>query len=186
MQNDHSAIPDHDTIAVHRSRRATAPRPGDTSSPQAPAATRRNRHRRVGLLAGALVALLFATGCNAIPLAQWVPDFNHDGTISQDEVRWQQAVLANQLDAQRRAVQNHPFLTCVRNHESGGNYQAQNPSSSASGAYQFLDSTWRTVSSRAGPGGYSRAAYAPWYTQDAVALWMYQNGGRSAWNGTGC
>ncbi len=191
MQHDPSTSPDHDTVADHRSRTATAPRPGDTSSPGAPAATRSRRGRRLGLFAGAMVALLFASGCNAnIPLSQWVPDFNGDGTIDEAEVAQQQQVLVQKflaaVENHRRSVQAHPFLTCVRNHESGGNYQAKNPGSSASGAYQFLDSTWRTVSARAGQGGYGSARYAPWYVQDSVALWLYQNGGRSAWNGTGC
>jgi len=190
MNNDHGHTPDHDTIAVHRSRRASAPRPGDTSSPQASVGLRRTRRRRVGLLAGSLVALLFATTACNIPLAQWVPDFNGDGTIDDAEVAQQQQALMQQFSAsienQRRSVQAHPFLSCVRRHESGGDYGARNPSSSASGAYQFLDSTWRSVSSRAGLGGFGRASSAPWFVQDAVALWTFQHGGRSAWNGTGC
>jgi len=90
-------------------------------------------------------------------------------------------------------VQLHPFLTCVRHHESdngaypyANGYGAQNPRSSASGAYQFIDSTWRTVSARAGHPGFSSAAQAPWWVQDAVALYVVNNGGKSAWNGTGC
>ena len=96
------------------------------------------------------------------------------------------------VDAQRN-VRLHPFLVCVRHHESdrGGyphtnGYQAQNPRSSASGAYQFIDSTWRNVSARAGHGGYPTAASAPPEVQDQVAMWLYNNGGKSAWNGTGC
>ena len=71
-------------------------------------------------------------------------------------------------------------------HPYTNGYTAHNARSSASGAYQFLDSTWRNVSARSGHGGYSKARYAPWYVQDAVALYLVNNGGRSAWNGTGC
>lgn len=98
--------------------------------------------------------------------------------------------------ARRTAAQGpslHPFLVCVRRHESdrgayphARGYQAQNPRSTASGAYQFLDSTWRNVSARAGHGGYSKARHAPMHVQDAVALYTVNSGGRSAWNGTGC
>ena len=77
------------------------------------------------------------------------------------------------------------FLACVRQHESGGDYRAENPTSSASGAYQFLDSTWRTVSASAGhPSGH--AAYAAPWVQDAVAVWTVNHVGRSPWAGTGC
>lgn len=78
------------------------------------------------------------------------------------------------------------FLACVRRHESGGNYQAKNPVSTASGAYQFLDSTWRTMSARAGHGGYPTARSAPPWVQDAVAVYTVNSGWASAWNGTGC
>lgn len=47
--------------------------------------------------------------------------------------------------------------------ESGDDYTAQARGSSASGAYQFLDSTWD------GYGGYTRAAQAPPDVQDAKA-----------------
>ena len=33
---------------------------------------------------------------------------------------------------------------------------------------------------------FARAAHAPPEVQDAVALWFYDHGGRSAWNGSGC
>ncbi len=137
------------------------------------------------MLAGAVVALFLLTGCN-LPVEKWVTDFNGDGHIDQSEISRAQAEILTAIAAQRRAVQAHPFLSCVRAHESGGNYTAQNPRSSASGAYQFLDSTWRNVSVKSGHPGYSRASHAPWHVQDAVALWLYNNGGRSAWAGTGC
>lgn len=77
------------------------------------------------------------------------------------------------------------FLACVRRRESGGNYSAENPTSTASGAYQFLDSSWRNLSARAGYGNYGgHAAYAPAWVQDAVAVWTVENIGRSPWAST--
>ena len=80
------------------------------------------------------------------------------------------------------------FGLCVRKHESirAGHYRAQNPYSSASGAYQFIDFSWRTLSRRAGLGGYSRAVYAPPSVQDAVFAYTVAHGGAGHWNGTSC
>jgi murein DD-endopeptidase MepM/ murein hydrolase activator NlpD len=56
-----------------------------------------------------------------------------------------------------------PILATIRTLESSGNYQAKSAGSSASGAYQFLDTTWN------GYGGYTHAAAAPPTIQDAKA-----------------
>jgi hypothetical protein len=84
---------------------------------------------------------------------------------------------------------NHPFLVCVRAHESdtAGGYSAENPTSTASGAYQFLSSSWRNLSARAGYSGWPTASSAPWHIQDAVAYdTAVTRGQQSPWNGTGC
>ncbi len=164
--------------------------PNDQLNPPSPKAPVRRR-RLAAMLAGTALVAVLASACN-IPVQKWVPDFDGDGRISQAEVDRQTAVvaraLADAMERQRRAVQSHPVLACIRAHESdrAGGYAAQNPRSSASGAYQFLDSTWRSASARAGHPGYARAKYAPWYIQDAVALHTIQHGGRSHWRGTGC
>lgn len=60
--------------------------------------------------------------------------------------------------------------------ESGGSYTAQNPRSSASGKYQFLDSTWN------GYGGYASAKDAPPAVQEAKFAETYAVSGTTPWN----
>lgn len=69
-------------------------------------------------------------------------------------------------------------LEAIKECESGGDYTAVNASSGASGAYQFLDSTWQSLSAAA---GYSSAASAPESVQDAAALELYAQQGSSPW-----
>lgn len=61
---------------------------------------------------------------------------------------------------------------------SPGSYTAQNPRSTASGRYQFIDSTWQGLTAAA---GYSRAVYAPPAVQDAGALELYASAGTAPW-----
>ena len=61
-------------------------------------------------------------------------------------------------------------LKTIRTRESGGDYSIRSNSSSASGAYQFIDSTWQSLTSKYGIGQkYKRAYQAPPEVQDAVA-----------------
>lgn len=55
-------------------------------------------------------------------------------------------------------------------------YGAENETSTASGAYQFLDSTW------GGFGGYGRAVHAPPRVQDRKAIRHLRLWGTSPWN----
>jgi hypothetical protein len=63
--------------------------------------------------------------------------------------------------------------------ESGGSLTAENPVSTASGKWQFLDSTWD------GYGGYAHASDAPESVQDARAAQVW-NGGAGCSNWSAC
>lgn len=95
-------------------------------------------------------------------------------------------------------IHAQPFLVCVRRHESDrsdvngdglydGGYQAQNPGSSAAGAYQFLTSTWNSVVNQMGHPEWGGVASAyPEDVQDQVAWWTYTTQGPGPWAGSGC
>lgn len=68
------------------------------------------------------------------------------------------------------------ILLRIRWCESRDNYRAQNPRSSASGAWQILDGTWN------GFRGYTRAVHAPRWVQDAKALALFADRGTQPWN----
>lgn len=74
------------------------------------------------------------------------------------------------------APASHPggIAACIRLHESHGNYRAENNTSTASGAYQFLDSTWQSVTGLPG-----RAMDYPPAVQDR-AFYKLWNGGKGA------
>jgi transglycosylase-like protein len=70
------------------------------------------------------------------------------------------------------------ILEKIKQCESGGNYRAVNPSSRASGAYQFLDSTWRALPASR---GYVKASHAPPAVQDRAARQLFAQAGTRPW-----
>ena len=79
------------------------------------------------------------------------------------------------------------FLTCVAHHESHGNPKAENPVSTASGIFQFLDGTWRHYAAHVPSARrFSHAAHAPAAAQWDVALLAVKWGGHGNWRGTHC
>lgn len=75
------------------------------------------------------------------------------------------------------------FLACVKQRESGGDYTARNPSSTAAGAYQFLDSTAKLVAGWMGRPdlSYDAATWSP-ADQEHGARVLYQKMGKSPWH----
>jgi hypothetical protein len=76
-----------------------------------------------------------------------------------------------------------PFLSCVRAHESRGDYGAVNPGGYY-GAYQFAPTTWNISASHAGMPGLIgvRPDHASAWDQDQVAWVLYQWQGAAPWS----
>jgi hypothetical protein len=82
----------------------------------------------------------------------------------------------------------NPFLQCVVQAESGGNYQAVSPNGMYMGAFQFSQPTWNMAAQAAGlgylvgvpPNTASKAE------QDTVAVTLYSLDGQQPWLGDRC
>lgn len=102
--------------------------------------------------------------------------------ISSDDPRWMKPSRSAPSEDIR-------FLRCVISHESrhAGGPKAENPISTASGLFQFLDGTWQGVAKWVpGAAKYRHAASAPAAVQWEVALHVVKRGGHSMWRGTHC
>ena len=93
--------------------------------------------------------------------------------------------IAALTDAIERARVTYPSGQCggdlppcwVMMRESRGDIRAENPRSTASGKWQFLDGTW------GGYGGYAHASHAPEQVQDERARQLWAGGrGCSHWS----
>lgn len=111
-----------------------------------------------------------------------------------EDAKWRAIVeFAAAVEAHRLAELAYPSGQCggslppcwVMMRESRGDIRAENPTSTASGKWQFLDSTWRRT--RAGrASGVGHAAYATERQQDDAARELWAGGrGCSHWSACG-
>jgi hypothetical protein len=109
---------------------------------------------------------------------------------SPEDGRQQAAVRGSRSALWSRQQQWVKYVSrCIREHESinAGHYDAQNRTSSASGAYQFIDSTWRHYAAHVPSARkYKRAVDAPAVVQDRVFLKAVKWNGLGHWAGTHC
>lgn len=82
----------------------------------------------------------------------------------------------------------NPFLTCVVQAESGGDYQAVSPNGLYMGAFQFSQSTWNYAARAAGLGSLVGVPpnTATKAEQDTVAVALYALDGDRPWLGDRC
>jgi hypothetical protein len=136
----------------------------------------------VGAIPGiiAIIANLAFIGWDIFTIASMIWDAWNDSKTEDtdaqavaakpEQIATKVAGTAAGSNAQIAQGSNKSILETIRMKESRNNYSAQNPVSTASGAYQFLDGTWQALSKKYGIGTeYSKAKYAPPEIQDAVA-----------------
>ena len=114
----------------------------------------------------------------------------HEWKVKQVRIEAKRAAEARRqatIEAKRQAASNNQPQTtstrvdmsgiagCIAKYESGGNPRAENPTTTASGLYQFVDGTWNNY------GGYSRASLAPASVQ-TEKFYQVWNGGQGAGN----
>lgn len=148
----------------------------------------------------ALAALLFlsSTGCSVDQLKAWYTSRGVDTSQFTQQELEQGSIIAT---AYWEAVRNTPpppppvvepqrpylgpFLECVRYRESRGRYDAYNSSSGASGAFQFLQTTWNNTAAHAGRwdlvGRSPRTPYVSELDQDLMAIHLLNWIGTSPW-----
>jgi hypothetical protein len=82
----------------------------------------------------------------------------------------------------------NPFLQCVVQAESGGNYQAVSPNGLYMGAFQFAQGTWNYAANAAGLGSLVGVPpnHATKAEQDTVAVALYSLDGEHPWLGDRC
>jgi peptidoglycan hydrolase CwlO-like protein len=123
---------------------------------------------------------LASTRAEAEQRADEVADAKADAEsdLAEVESRVAELIAEQQAASVASAYTGGPYAipTYIVICESGGNYQALNPSSGAGGAYQILPSTWRAY------GGQGLPHQAPKAEQDRIAGEIWADSGPSAWS----
>jgi peptidoglycan hydrolase CwlO-like protein len=122
------------------------------------ASTRAEAERRASELAGAKAAT--------------------ESDLAEVQSRVDELIAEQQAESSVPAYSGGPYAipTYIVICESGGNYQALNPSSGAGGAYQILPSTWHAYGGQGLPHQASKAE------QDRIAAQIWADSGPSAWS----
>ena len=107
--------------------------------------------------------------------ARRVAEARRQAAIEAERQRQAQAQTSHRSAPAPSHVSLSGIAACIAKYESGGNPRAENPTTSASGLYQFTDGTW------GGYGGYSRASQAPVSVQ-TERFYQVWNGGAGAGN----
>jgi len=135
-----------------------------------------------------VISAEIVNGAQLYQVAQLIPELpapEPEAVPAPQVVRWSPAPVV-QAPAAAPASSGSSFLDCVRNRESGGDYTIHNSGGSgASGAYQFLPSTWNSIARATGRNdlvGIDPAS-ASAADQDAMAAALYGQQGSSPWGG---
>jgi hypothetical protein len=129
-----------------------------------------------------VIYMQIVNGAQAFQVAQLIPELPApEPEPASQAVRWSPAPVV-----QAQSSSGSSFLDCVRARESGGDYAVHNyGGSGASGAYQFLPSTWNAIAGATGRDdlvGVDPASASP-ADQDAMAAALYSQQGSSPWGG---
>jgi muramidase (phage lysozyme) len=155
---------------------------------------KKHRRRLITVLTLTLTLTGILTACSPTQVQEWfsVRGINLTTEQATDVVTW----LDSLPRAEAQKAITNPTLICIRRHESDrggapyhlGGAKAKNPSSSASGHYQWIDGSWAGAARSVGLPQYADPPARQWPSevQHAVTMRYLRQYGKSPWRGSGC